>query len=70
MGIKVSTDLFQATMSRLISDLEGVIIYLDDIIIIWVGIYEEHIKMVDKVLRRLEYKGLQVNMLKTLQIQA
>lgn len=61
MGIKVATDIFQAAMGDLFADLEGVVVYLDDILIIGAESYEEHLCMVEEVLRRLEAQGMQVN---------
>eukprot|EP00957_Ditylum_brightwellii_P174520 13288162-Ditylum_brightwellii.AAC.1 len=34
MGVSVATDIFQERMSRILSDIECVIVYMDDIIII------------------------------------
>ena len=65
MGVKVATDVFQEAMLSLFNDLEGVIVYLDDIIILGSDSFEEHMKIVSEVLRRLEYQGLQVNPLKS-----
>ena len=62
--IKVTTDIFQTAMSTLFNDLEHIIFYIDDIIIIGSGSYEERMTLVDRILRLLEYKGLQVNPLK------
>ena len=50
MGVKVATDIFQAAMIELFNDLVGVVVYLDDIIIIGTGSYVEHMKMVSEVL--------------------
>ena len=61
MGVKVATDVFQEAMSSLFNDLENVIVYLDDIIILGSTSFEEHMKIVSEVLRRLEYQDLQVN---------
>ena len=64
MGVKVATDVFQQAMSSLFNDLEGAIVYLDDIIILGAESFGEHVMIVSDVLRRLEYQGLQVNRLK------
>ena len=45
MGIKIATNVFQAAMSTLFNDLDGSIIYLDDIIILNSGTCEEHMKL-------------------------
>ena len=70
MGIKVATDNFQAAMAGLFNNLEGVIVYIDNIIIIGSASFQEHMKLVGEVLRRLEYQGLQLNPLKNLWGQA
>ena len=61
MGIKVASDVFQAAMAALFADLDCVVVYIDDILIIGAGSYEEHLETVAEVLRRLEVKGMQVN---------
>ena len=61
MGIKVATDVVQVTISTLFNDLEHIVVYIDDVIIIGSGSYEEYMKLVNEILRRLEYKFLQVN---------
>ena len=61
MGIKVATDVFQAAMGELFGDLDSVVVYLDDILVIGAGSYTEHLAVVSEVLRRLEAKGMQVN---------
>ena len=53
MGIKVATNVFQEEISTPFNDLDGVINYLDDIIILSSGTFEEYMKIVDEVLRRL-----------------
>ena len=60
MGIKVASDVFQAAMAALFADLDCVVVYIDDIIIIGTGSYEEPLEIVAEVLRRLEVKGIQV----------
>ena len=61
MVIKVASDAFQSVMSGLFIDLEGVIVYINDIIIIGASTFEEHMSMVNEVLRRLENNRMQVN---------
>ena len=61
MGLIVSADVFQEAMGKLMSDLEKVFVYMDDIIIIGDGTFEEHMKDVREVLERLVDKGLQIN---------
>ena len=61
MGIKVTTDVFQATLGELFGDLNSMVVYLDDILVIWACSHTEHLAVVSEVLRRLEAKGKQVN---------
>ena len=68
MGLKVATDVFQAAMLDLFNDLIGVVVYLDNIIVIGASTYEDHIRIVSKMIRRLEYQGMQVNPLNPLPI--
>ena len=61
MGLIVSADVFQEAMGKLMTTLEKVFVYTDDIIIIGDGTFEEHMKDVREVLERLVNKGLQIN---------
>ena len=65
MGTKVATDVLQASISTISNDLENVVVYIDDIIILSLSSFEEHVQIVSEVLRLLEYKGMQVNPLKS-----
>ena len=47
MGLSISVDIFQTSMSGLFEDMPEVVVYVDDIIIISSGSYEEHMKTVD-----------------------
>ena len=61
MGIKVASDVFQEGMGELFADMEEVVVYIDDILVIGTGSYEEHLSIVNEVLRRLKEQGMQVN---------
>eukprot|EP00957_Ditylum_brightwellii_P105333 8030150-Ditylum_brightwellii.AAC.1 len=61
MGVSVVTDIFQERMSHILSDIECIIVYMDDIIIISLDTLVEHLKDVEKVLIRLQDYGMQVN---------
>ena len=66
MGIKNSPDIFQQKMLDLMEGLEDFIrAYLDDILIITKGSYQDHLDKVSEVLRRLQVAGLQVNLPKS-----
>ena len=61
MGLCNSPDIFQEKMSELIADLEHVRTYIDDLLVISNGTYEDHLIKLDKVLKRLREAGLKVN---------
>jgi len=61
MGLCNSPDIFQEKMSELMEGLEYVRAYIDDLLIISKGSYEEHLQDVSRVLGRLQAAGLKVN---------
>ena len=61
MGVNVSPDVFQEKMSNLMQDLEYVRTYLDDLLVISNGSFEEHLHQLGKVLQRLRRAGLKIN---------
>ena len=65
MGILVAAGIIQEAMGCLFLDLESVIIYIDDIIILGNSSIEDHLKDVTEVLKRLNNKGIQVNSTKS-----
>ena len=65
MGIKNSPDIFQVIMQGLMADLEYVRAYIDDILIISNGTFEDHMRKVAEVLARLEKAGFMVNLRKS-----
>ena len=65
MGFCGSTDIFQHALGNIFADLVHVSVYLDDIIIIGSGRYEDHLMQMEEVLARLKEKGFQVNPLKS-----
>ena len=64
MGIKKSPDIFQAIMMDLLGDLEYARTYIDDILIITSGSYDDHMKQIEEVLSRLEKAGFGANIRK------
>ena len=48
-------------MTKLVDSIEGVLIYIDDLLLIMKGTYEEHFKAIEQVLERMQAKDLQVN---------
>ena len=60
MGLKGAPTAFQRFMTEIFSDLlyRGVLVFIDDILI-YSATWEEHLALVDKVLRRLSQHNLQ-----------
>ena len=70
MGIIVATEIFQARTSELLGDLPYVIMFLDDILIIGNGSFDDRLEQVENVLKRLLKAEMQVNPLKSFWFQA
>jgi len=70
MGLCNSPDIFQEKMSELMDGLEYVRAYIDDLLIISKGTYEDHLADVNTVLQRLKDAGLKVNANKSTFAQA
>jgi hypothetical protein len=62
MGIASSPGIFQSKTSELMEDLEYVRAYFDDLLCISRSSLEDHLKKLNKVLRRLCDAGLKVDM--------
>ena len=65
MGIVNSPDIFQEKMQDLMSQLEYVRAYIDDLLVITKGSYDDHLSKVKVVLQRLQDAGLRVNVRKS-----
>ena len=62
MGPCVSLDIFQACLGQLFQDIENMLIYIDDILVIGHGSFEEHLKLLETVVDQLIInKGMQVH---------
>ena len=61
MGLCNSPDLFQEKMSNLMSDLEYVRTYIDDLLVITNGNWTDHLDKLEQVLLRLQKAGLKCN---------
>ena len=61
MGLKIASDVFQEATGELFHDMEQVVVYIEGILIIGTDTFDQHMKVVDEVLRRLKEKGMQVN---------
>lgn len=60
MGVSVAPEIFQRKMKELLGDLNGVVCYLDDIVI-YGATNEEHDQNLSKVLERIIQSGLKLN---------
>ena len=65
MGLCNSPDIFQEKMSELFAGFDFVRTYIDDLLIISKGSFEDHLSKVDSVLIELEKAGLKVNATKS-----
>ena len=61
MGLCNSPDIFQEKMSSLMAGLEFVRAYIDDLLVISKGNWEDHLDKLETVLERLKQAGLKVN---------
>ncbi len=61
MGIAGSPDVFQEKMSDLMQDLDFVRVYLDDLLTITKGDFNDHLQKLERVLDKLNKAGLKVN---------
>ena len=61
MGLCNSPDIFQEKMSELMEGLDFVRTYIDDLLILTKGSYEDHLEKLERVLIRLQKAGLRVN---------
>ena len=64
MGVHNSPDIFQQIMNELLGDLDYVSTYLDDILILSDGTFEDHMTKLMVVLRRLEKANFRANVKK------
>ena len=65
MGLCNSPDIFQEKMSELMIGLEFARAYIDDLLVITTGPFDNHLADLEKVLSRLSEAGLKVNTTKS-----
>jgi len=63
-GIKPATDIFQQRMNSLYYNMDNVDTFLDDTIVLGHSTFDDHLKDVIEVLKRLLAAGMQVNVAK------
>jgi len=65
MGLCNAPDIFQEKMANLMQDHEFVRTYIDDVLVLSNGTYEDHLQKVELVLARLQEVGLKINIHKS-----
>ena len=65
MGVSCSPDIFQSKINELLGDIEGICAYLDDLLLLSKGSWEDHLDRLEEVIKRLRDEGLKVNPLKS-----
>ena len=61
MGLCNSAEIFQEKMNKLFTGLEYIRAYIDDILIISKGSFEDHLKKLEQVLNKLKAASLKIN---------
>lgn len=61
MGVACSPDIFQAKIYELLGDIEGTKAYIDDILVIKRGTFDEHLEQLKEIFRRCRKAGLKIN---------
>ena len=61
MGLASSPDIFQEKMNNLFAGLQHVRCYIDDILCITKGTWQDHLDKLDQVFQRLSDAGMKVN---------
>ena len=61
MGLSNSPNIFQEKMNTLMQDLEFVRAYIDDLLVITKGDWDDHLDKLEEVLKCLQKAGLKVN---------
>ena len=61
MGLCNSPDIFQEKMTLLLEGLDSVRVYIDDVLHVTKGTWEEHITGLDEILSRIQSAGLKIN---------
>ena len=64
MGIASAPDIFQSIMDELLGDLDFVRTYIDDILIVSDGTFQDHMSKLNTVLDRLQTAGFRANLRK------
>ena len=65
MGVANSPNIFQEKMSTLMAGLEFVRTYLDNVLVLTTGTWDDHLRKLDVALHRIAKAGLKVNATKS-----
>ena len=60
MGLSISADVFQREMTKLFDGLDFVMVYIDDILVVTKGDYDNHLNKLRTVLQKMLDKGMQL----------
>ena len=61
MGVSCSPDIFQAKIYELLGDIEGTRAYIDNILVIKKGTFQEHLSQLEEIFRRCQKANLKLN---------
>jgi hypothetical protein len=61
MGLCISPDIFQEKISLLLEGLNSLRVYIDDVLHVDKGTWDEHLSGFDEILSRIQSAGLKVN---------
>jgi hypothetical protein len=61
MGMNISADVFQSKIYDLLGDLEGVKAYIDNILCIGKGSFDNHLEQLREILLQCKKAGLKLN---------
>ena len=65
MGLCNAPEIFQEKMAELMEEYEFVCTYIDDLLILSNGSYEDHLEKLEQVLGKLKVTGLKINIHKS-----
>ena len=61
MGVSCSPDIFQAKINELLGDVVGVKAYIDDLLAVTKGSFDDHLEQLEEIFHRCQKAGLKVN---------
>ena len=67
MGVSTVPDVFQNVMNSIFADIDYVLVYLDDILILSDNdeTYEQHLEKCAKVFKKLDKVSIKINLFKS-----